>query len=389
MPAGSDGQQKTVRNSAGNVDFGTIDYTMADAGETYTYTVSEAATGASPSGVSTNGSTKTVLVSVVDNRDGTVGATVADEAGAALGTRSKFSFTNEYKVTGTSATITGTKRLSGRDLADGEFTFELLDEQGNQVATTTNDADGNLSFNLDYDKPGEHTYTVREVVPGDTRGVTYDTHAFGVHVSVTDDGAGVLKTAVTYPNGNPAFHNSYAPADTTARISATKQLEGATLSAGQFTFELTDADTGEVVQTAKNADDGSVTFMVPYTAADAGKTFTYRLSERNDGQTGVTYDASTYTVTVSVTDDREGNLTTTVSSDEALAFTNRYDAGDHGGNTGGNKPTTNEGGSPDTPADKQLPQTGDPLADTAVEATLAVAGLAVIVVAFLVRRRHR
>lgn len=389
MPAGSDGQQKTVRNSAGNVDFGTIDYTMADAGKAYTYTVSEAATGASPSGVSIDGSTKTVQVSVVDNRDGTVGATVTDGDGAALGTGSKFSFTNEYKVTGTSATITGTKRLSGRDLEGGEFTFELLDEQDNQVATTTNDADGNLSFNLDYDKPGEHTYTVREVVPGETRGVTYDTHAFGVHVSVTDDGAGVLKTAVTYPNGNPAFHNSYAPADTTARISATKQLEGATLSAGQFTFELTDADTGEVVQTAKNADDGSVTFMVPYTAADAGKTFTYRLSERNDGQTGVTYDASTYTVTVSVTDDREGNLTTTVSSDDSLAFTNRYDAGDHGGNTGGNKPTTNEGGSPDTPADKQLPQTGDPLADTAVEATLAVAGLAVIVVAILVRRRHR
>lgn len=395
MPAGSDGQQKTVRNSAGNVDFGTIDYTMADAGKTYTYTVSEAATGASPSGVSTDGSTKTVLVSVVDNRDGTVGATVADEAGAALGAGSKFSFTNEYKVTGTSATITGTKRLSGRGLADGEFAFELLDEQGKQVATTTNDADGNLSFDRDYDKPGEHTYTVREVVPdgGMADGVTYDTREFSAHVSVADNGAGALKASVTYPDGEIAFENAYAPAATTATISATKRLEGAALSAGQFTFQLTDAETGAVVQTAPNAKDGSVTFLLPYTAADAGKTFTYKVSEVDDGQAGVTYDGSSHTVTVQVADDGHGQLVATVSSDEALAFTNRYDAGGHGGNTGGNtggnKPTPNEGGSPDTPADKQLPQTGDPLADAAVEAALAVAGLAVIAAAILVRRRHR
>lgn len=385
MPAGSDGQQKTVRNSAGNVGFGTIDYTMADAGKTYTYTVSEAATDASPSGVSTD-APKTVLVSVVDNRNGTVGATVADGEGAALGTGLKFSFTNEYKVTGTSATITGTKRLSGRDLADGEFTFELLDEQGNQVATTTNDADGNLSFDLDYDKPGEHTYMVREVVPdgGVADGVTYDTREFSAHVSVTDNGAGALEASVTYPDGEIAFENAYAPAATTATISATKRLEGAALSAGQFTFQLTDAETGEVVQTAPNAKDGSVTFLLPYTAADAGKTFTYKVSEVDDGQAGVTYDGSSYTVTVQVADDGHGQLVATVSSDEALAFTNRYDAGDHGGNTGGET-----GGNPDTPADKQLPQTGDPLADTAAEATLAVAGLIVIAAAILVRRRHR
>lgn len=391
MPAGSDGQQKTVRNSAGNVDFGTIDYTMADAGKTYTYTVSEAATGASPSGVSTDGSTKTVRVSVVDNRDGTVGATVADGDGAALGTGSKFSFTNEYKVTETSATITGTKRLSGRGLAGGEFTFELLDEQDKQVAITTNDADGNLSFGLGYDKPGEHTYTVREVVPdgGMANGVTYDTREFSAHVSVTDNGAGALEASVTYPDGDIAFENAYTPAATTATIRATKRLEGAALSAGQFTFQLTDAETGEVVQTAPNAKDGSVTFLLPYTAADAGKTFTYKVSEVDDGQAGVTYDGSSYTVTVQVEDDGHGQLVATVSSDEALAFTNRYDAGDHGGNTGGNKPTTNGGGSPDTPADKQLPQTGDPLAGAAVEATLAVTGLAVIAIAILVRRRHR
>lgn len=386
MPAGSDGQQKTVRNSASNVDFGTIDYTMADAGKTYTYTVSEAATGASPSGVSTDGSTKTVLVSVVDNHDGTVGATVTDGDGAALGADSKFSFTNEYKVTGTSATVTGTKRLSGRDLAGGEFTFELLDEQGNQVATTTNDADGNLSFGLGYDKPGEHTYTVREVVPdgGMADGVTYDTREFSAHVSVTDNGAGALEASVTYPDGDIAFENAYAPAATTATISATKRLEGAALSAGQFTFQLTDAETGEVVQTAPNAKDGSVTFLLPYTADDAGKTFTYKVSEVDDGQVGVTYDGSSHTVTVQVADDGHGRLVATVSSDEALAFTNRYDAGGHGGNTGGET-----GGNPDTPADKQLPQTGDPLADAAVEATLAVAGLAVIAAAILVRRRHR
>lgn len=390
MPQGSDGQKKVVRNAGGNVDFGTIGYTMADAGKTYVYTVTETTTSDSPAGVSVDKSTKTVKVSVRDNGDGTVSANVADRDGKDLGTGSKFSFTNAYAVTSASVTISGTKALGGRDLRAGEFTFELVDAAtGERVATTTNDSQGNFSFDESYDKPGEHTYTVREVVPGETRGVTYDTHAFGVHVSVTDDGAGVLKTAVTYPNGNPAFHNSYAPADTTARISATKQLEGAALSAGQFTFQLTDAETGEVVQTAPNAKDGSVTFLLPYTAADAGKTFTYKVSEVDDGQAGVTYDGSSYTVTVQVTDDGHGQVVATVSSDDSLVFTNRYDAGGHSGNTDGNKPAANEGGSPDTPADKQLPQTGDPLADTAVEVTLAVAGLAVIVVAILVRRRHR
>lgn len=379
MPSGSDGQAKTVRNDAGNVDFGEVAYTMADAGKTYEYTIAEAATDDSPKGVSVDGGTRVVRVSVTDNGDGTISATATDGDGNSLGTGSKFSFTNAYRVTQTSATIQGTKSLEGRELRDGEFTFELL-EDGRQVAMTSNDAEGRFSFNLTYDKPGEHEYVVREVVPGETRGVSFDTHEAVAHVSVSDNGAGALVANVTYPGGDVSFKNTYAAEGTSARIVAVKRLEGATLADGQFTFQLSDAETGTVLQSATNAADGSVTFALGYGAADAGKTFTYKVSERNDGQAGVTYDGSSYTVKVEVTDDGEGHLSAKASTDDYLVFTNRYDAGGSG---------ENPGGSPDveTPPAKQLPQTSDPLADPGLEASIAVAGIAAIVVAALVRRR--
>lgn len=134
-----------------------------------------------------------------------------------------------------------------------------------------------------------------------------------------------------------------------------------------------------MLQSATNAADGSVTFALGYGAADAGKTFTYKVSERNDGQAGVTYDGSSYTVKVEVTDDGEGHLSAKASTDDYLVFTNRYDAGGSG---------ESPGGSPDveTPPAKQLPQTSDPLAGPGFEASIAVAGIAAIVVAALVRR---
>ena len=379
MPSGSDGQAKTVRNAAGNVDFGEVAYIMADAGKTYEYTIAEAATDDSPKGVSVDGGTRVVRVSVTDNGDGTISATATDGDGNSLGTGSKFSFTNAYRVTQTSATIQGTKSLEGRELRDGEFTFELL-EDGRQVAMTSNDAEGRFSFDLNYDKPGEHEYVVREVVPGETRGVSFDTHEAVAHVSVSDNGAGALVANVTYPGGDVSFKNTYAAEGTSARIVAVKRLEGATLADGQFTFQLSDAETGTVLQSATNAADGSVTFALGYGAADAGKTFTYKVSERNDGQAGVTYDGSSYTVKVEVTDDGEGHLSAKASTDDYLVFTNRYDAGGSG---------ENPGGSPDveTPPAKQLPQTSDPLAGPGLEASIAVAGIAAIVVAALVRRR--
>lgn len=379
MPSRSDGQAKTVRNAAGSVEFGEVAYTMDDAGKTYEYTIAEAATDDSPKGVSVDGGTRVVRVSVTDNGDGTISATATDGDGNSLGTGSKFSFTNAYRVKQTSATIQGTKSLEGRELRDGEFTFELL-EDGRQVAMTSNDAEGRFSFDLTYDKPGEHEYVVREVVPGETRGVSFDTHEAVAHVSVSDNGAGALVANVTYPGGDVSFKNTYAAEGTSARIVAVKRLEGATLADGQFTFQLSDAETGTVLQSATNAADGSVTFALGYGAADAGKTFTYKVSERNDGQAGVTYDGSSYTVKVEVTDDGEGHLSAKASTDDYLVFTNRYDAGGSG---------ENPGGSPDveTPPAKQLPQTSDPLAGPGLEASIAVAGIAAIVVAALVRRR--
>lgn len=185
---------------------------------------------------------------------------------------------------------------------------------------------------------------------------------------------------MTYPGGDVSFKNTYAAEGTSARIVAVKRLEGATLADGQFTFQLSDAETGTVLQSATNAADGSVTFALGYGAADAGKTFTYKVSERNDGQAGVTYDGSSYTVKVEVTDDGEGHLSAKASTDDYLVFSTGMTPVALARTRAARRTSRR-------PPAKQLPQTSDPLAGPGLEASIAVAGIAAIVVAVLVRRR--
>ena len=327
-----------------------------------------------------------VTVSATDDGSGQLTAT-ANKTAADL------TFTNTYTPTATTATITGTKALTGRDLAEGEFSFDLKDADGNVVQTVQNGADGTFGFApLQLDKVGTYVYTVSERAGATANGVTYDTTVFTATVTVTENAeTHALETQVAYSKGGKAadavaFSNSYAPAATEVKLGASKVLSGKDLKEGQFSFQLKDAD-GKVLQTAKNAAGGTVGFeAISY---DKPGTYTYSISEVDDGQKNVTYDAAEHQVTVMVTDDGAGHLVATVTYDGDVApvFKNTY-----------TPPTTPPTELPTNPPSKSpvpkeekpgLPYTGD--TSLSPMALGGIAGGAVVLIAagVILRRRNR
>ena len=295
----------TAKNAAdGTVTFKEIEF--ATAGD-YTYTITEKA--GSEKGVTYDTATHKVTVNVTDNGQGQLVATV---------TGNNPTFTNTYKATTTTATITATKVLEGKALEADKYEFELK-EGDKVVATAKNAADGTVTFPaISYDAAGPHTYTITEKA-GSEAGVTYDTATHEVTVNVTDNGQGQLVATAT--NNNPTFTNTYKAATTTATITATKVLNGKALEAGKYEFELKEGD--KVVATAKNAADGTVTFEdIKYAAAG---NHTYTISEKAGSEKGVTYDTAKHEVKVAVTDNGQGQLVATVT-DNNPTFTNTYKA---------------------------------------------------------------
>ena len=327
-----------------------------------------------------------VTVSVTDDGSGQLTAT-ANKTAADL------TFTNTYTPTATTATITGTKALTGRDLAEGEFSFDLKDAAGNVVQTVQNGVDGTFGFApLQLDKVGTYVYTVSERAGATANGVTYDTTVFTATVTVTENAeTHALEAQVAYSKGGKAadavaFSNSYAPAATEVKLGASKVLSGEDLKEGQFSFQLKDAD-GKVLQTAKNAADGTVGFeAISY---DKPGTYAYSISEVDDGQKNVTYDAAEHRVTVTVTDDGAGHLVATVTYDGDVApvFKNTY--------TPPTTPPVNPPTEPPTnpPVSKEekpgLPNMGD--TSLSPMALGGIAGGAVVLIAagVILRRRNR
>lgn len=327
-----------------------------------------------------------VTVSVTDDGSGQLTAT-ANKTAADL------TFTNTYTPTATTATITGTKALTGRDLAEGEFSFDLKDADGNVVQTVQNGADGTFGFApLQLDKVGTYVYTVSERAGATANGVTYDTTVFTATVTVTENAeTHALEAQVAYSTGGKAadavaFSNSYAPAATEVKLGASKVLSGKDLKEGQFSFQLKDAD-GKVLQTAKNAADGTVGFKA--ISYDKPGTYGYSISEVNDAQKNVTYDAAEHQVTVTVTDDGAGHLVATVTYDGDVApvFKNTY--------TPPTTPPVNPPTEPPTnpPVSKEekpgLPNMGD--TSLSPMALGGIAGGAVVLIAtgVILRRRNR
>lgn len=227
------------------------------------------------------------------------------------------------KPKATQATIELDKTLTGRDLTDGEFSFELY-EGANKLQTVTN-KNGKVTFApIEYTEEGEHTYTVKEVA-GNTPGITYDKTDKQVTVKVKKDGDN-LKADVAYPD-NKTFSNTYtAPQPVKAKISASKILEGAELKNGEFNFQLLD-ETGKVLQTKQNSADGTVTFDdISYSSEDAGKTFHYTIKEviPESKAKGMTYDEGSIDATVTVTkDDASNTLKASVAYGDKTSFTNK------------------------------------------------------------------
>ncbi|MBZ2124090.1 Spy0128 family protein [Streptococcus gordonii] len=310
----------TAKNKAdGSISFPEIEYTEAG---TYTYTMSEKA-GNEP-GVTYDKTSHKVTVEVVDNGQGQLVATITSEQPV---------FTNTYTKPAPAADtiiIEATKTLVGKELEAGKYEFEL--KEGDKViGTATNAADGKVVFpSITYTEAGTHTYTVAEKA-GNEENVTYDTTVHTVTVEVADNGQGKLVSTIT--GNKPAFVNKYTaptppptpnpqqPTPATATIQANKVLTGKELKDGQFEFELTYQ--GNVVDTAKNKADGSVTFK-SQSFTSPGK-YEYTITEKAGNEAGVTYDKTVHKVTVEVAYDTNGKLVVTVTGN-GPTFTNTYAA---------------------------------------------------------------
>lgn len=344
---------------------------------TYRYVITESGSAA---GVTNDAqSTRVVYIRVTDNGLGKLTVARVDANGNEL-SGPAFTFTNSYSVTPTTSSVTDQikvhKTLTGRTLDANEFTFELI-ENGRVVATGTNDASGKVTLSgIEYTSPGIHNYTIREHGHGTTaNGVTYSDATYRVTTTVKDNGDGTLDVTHKLVDADEAeFENVYTAKSTKLALTAAKVLEGADLKAGQFTFKLSG---GGVELTATNDANGQVTFSeLSFTQAG---TYTFTISEVNDGQQGVTYDETERKVTVTVEDGRLGNLIASVNQEEleACVFRNTYTKPEEPA-----KPTP-----PATPT-KFVPQTGDPI-ESAPIVVSAVLGVAILAVALVVSKRGK
>lgn len=293
---------------------------------TFTYTVTES--GSAPGVTNDANATRKVSYTVTDDGAGHLKVVREGDHGAA------FTFTNTYSVAPIDSVVTDqvktVKRLTGRDLAAGEFTFELL-EDGVVVASGTNDANGTVALSpIHYEAPGTHTYMLREACPnalGLYKGVTYDGTTYTVVTTVSDNGDGTL-TATHKLEGtteSAGFTNKYHAMPTQVSIGAIKVLEGRELKKDEFSFKLAGED---VESTVTNDADGKISFD-KFEYSEPG-TYVYTISEVKGDEAGMTYDKSVYTATVNVVDDGEGNLKASVAytkgdkSVEGIVFNNTY-----------------------------------------------------------------
>lgn len=435
-PAPVDASGKTVteatNDAAGNVELGHVTFRQPsdlddveiDGGglrtKTFAYRVSES--GSVDGVVNDATATRTFTVKVVeDTNAGTLVAEVLPAEGTPEG-KGAFEFTNTYGVNPTPSSVTDqikvNKKLKGRDLAEGEFEFQLVelaaDGSESVAATGKNAADGTVALSpVTYTAPGMHSYELREVA-GTAGGVTYDRAAYRVRTTAADAGNGTLtvKHELADAEGNPTgddsvtFTNGYEAAPVTLKLGAAKVLKGAELKAGQFSFELKSRD-GKVMSTAKNAADGSVTFDA-LTFKQAG-TYTFTVSEVDDGQAHVTYDKAVHKIVVTVSDEaadgsKTGYLSAKVSyeGDANLppVFTNSYaeepgtpgtpeNPGTPGGGSGGGSDSGSGDSSGGGGSKGGMPDTGDrSLPATALGAMAGIGALAVAGGAALYRRRR-
>ena len=317
-----------TNNADGKIVMDPVTYTAA--GE-HTYILRETKAGTTENGITYSTAEYTIVTTVKDNNDGTLSVEHK------LQNVDKATFENAYTVTPKSFSvtdqITATKVLTGRDLKEGEFSFELV-EGNDVVATGKNDARGKIKMSpIEYTAAGEHTYTLREVKGDAGNGITYDGKTYTIETTITDKGDGTLEAKhVLKGDGEAKFSNSYKPNpgefSVTDQITATKSLTGRDLKDGEFSFELVEGEDedAKVVATGTNAADGKITMnAVKYT--EAGK-HAYTLREIKGGTTskGITYSDAKYTIETTITDNGDGTLKAehVLKDATAATFKNTY-----------------------------------------------------------------
>lgn len=387
----------------------TVSYKIADPAtpaatksrsHTFVYTISES--GSAPGVDNDPVSTRTVSFTVTDDGAGHLTVTRDPAEGPA------FTFTNSYSVESVSSSVTdqltATKKLEGRDLVAGEFTFELF-EDNTLKAKGTNAEDGSITLSpITYDRPGTHTYTLRERDAGKhDRGMTFSGASYIVVTTVSDNGEGKLSVKHAFEDAQTekaTFTNVYRAAPASVKITAIKKLVGRDLRDGEFAFTLTgEGDAADISRTAKNDARGNVSF--DELTFEAPGTYTFRISEVKGTEEGMTYDEGAYTVTVTVVDNGKGQLEASLSytkneeAVEAIEFCNTFTE---------QKTPEKPPVKPDTPIPPTtpkgpgkpgksggivtrsfLPQTGD----TAAVAMVIAAALAIAGIAFIAYGRHR
>lgn len=367
---------------------------------TFVYTIRES--GSAPGVANDPASTRTVSFTVTDDGAGCLTVTRDPAEGPA------FTFTNRYSVESVSSSVTDqltvTKKLEGRALVAKEFTFELV-EGDTVVATGTNAKDGSIALSsITYDRPGTHTYTLRERGAGThDRGMTFSGASYIVVTTVSDNGDGTLSVKHAFEDAQTetaTFTNVYRAAPASVKITAIKKLVGRDLRDGEFAFTLTgEGDAADISRTAKNDARGNVSF--DELTFEAPGVYTFRIAEVKGTEEGMTYDESVYTITVTVVDNGEGQLEASLSytkneeAVEAIEFCNTFTE---------QKTPEKPPVKPDTPIPPTtpkgpgkpgksggivtrsfLPQTGD----TAAVSMVIAAALAIAGIAFIAYGRHR
>lgn len=425
MPEGAkDGVKTAVNDASGSVDLGTISYTMesvfgSGSGErtkTFDYTVTES--GEVPGVVNDPVSSCSFTVTVTDNGNGTLSAVSSEKPGA------QFAFTNTYAVeptpsSPTSAGLTITKTLSGRDMLAGEFAFQLVDAAGKVVSTGTNDVEGKVELPaVTFTEPGDFAYTLREET-GDAAGVTYDNRAYSLRAHVADNGDGTLAVTWTYGSDDAKelkaeFKNEYAVAPRTITFNAAKVLTGRELREGEFSFQLYDG-AGALLQTVKNGapvEGGYAPVVFDEVTIDRAGAYDFRIVEVAGDAEGIEYDKTEFTYHVVASDlDEKGNHTgklefeITEGETGAPVFRNTFSGTDGPG--GGDDPADpgdptapgqpGGGGDSDTPGGTgTTPGTGSgggSLVATGDDSMLAImgvgaAGLVAVVAGIVVAKRR-
>ncbi len=334
-----------VKNRAdGSFIFPAIEYNIVNAesyNTTYEYKIKEVIPAAAQSnvldGVEYTTTEYTVKVNLADDGSGKITKTVWLDGTVVTAPEVEVSFVNTYSANGTSITLGGEKTLNGRAWTNNdEFKFELYETDSsfsttNQTARLLSDDTFKAtkdkkaySIKLNYAQAdrGYHYYVLREVVPNDTKGISYDITRYNIIINALDNGKGQMEARImsivnpfhsgTFNIDALDFTNTYDAADSDPiYIEGTKEIKGKPLDADEFTFELYEADSsfnkGKLIDTAKNLADKSFKFEKGLTFTEAD-TYYYVVTEKNDGLSYIDYDNTAYGVTVKVTDDGVGKL---------------------------------------------------------------------------------